>query len=53
VLFHLFEKNLLLHREKATLLFHKRVHGSVNLTDQKTSALRLMSAIREISELIY
>jgi riboflavin kinase/FMN adenylyltransferase len=53
VLFHLFDNPVILPREKATLLFHKRVHGSVDLSDQKTSALRLMSAIKEISELIY
>jgi riboflavin kinase / FMN adenylyltransferase len=35
-----------------TLLFHKMIHGSVSLTDEKT-AERLMHAKDEISDLIY
>jgi hypothetical protein len=33
--------------------FHKRIHGSVNLSDQSDSARWLKAAKTEISELIY
>jgi riboflavin kinase/FMN adenylyltransferase len=37
----------------ATILFHKKIHGAVNLIDFKSSAPRIKSALEEISELIY
>jgi hypothetical protein len=39
-------------KENVTISFHKRVHGSVDLTDSK-SAIRVNMAREEISELIY
>ncbi len=36
-----------------TLFFHKKIHGSVNLSDQDDSARRLKAARKEISELIF
>jgi hypothetical protein len=35
------------------IFFHKRIHGSVNLSDQAISARWLKAARTEISELIY
>ena len=53
VLFHLIgHEGTQFHKESA-LLFHKRIHGSVDLSDHKTAALRITSAMNEISELIY
>ncbi|MBN2666673.1 MAG: FAD synthetase family protein [Bacteroidales bacterium] len=39
--------------QDTTILFHKKIHGSVNLADQTDSARRLKAARREISELIF
>jgi hypothetical protein len=35
------------------IFFHKRIHGSVDLSDQASSARWLKAARTEISELIY
>ncbi len=53
VLFHLFDDGIIDLNEKATLLFHKRVHGSVDLANHTTAAVRISAAMNEISELIY
>lgn len=41
------------HNVDSIIFFHKRIHGSVNLSDQVTSARWLKAARTEISELIY
>jgi riboflavin kinase/FMN adenylyltransferase len=38
---------------RSIIFFHKRIHGSVNLSDQANSARWLKAARAEISELIY
>ncbi len=53
VFFHLFEDGGLDLNDKSTLLFHKRIHGSVDLSDHRPAALRISASINEISELIY
>lgn len=53
VLIHMIEKDYLPYDFTATLYFHKKIHGSIDLSDHKTSAIRLKAAKREISELIY
>ncbi|NSW93725.1 MAG: adenylyltransferase/cytidyltransferase family protein [Bacteroidales bacterium] len=53
VLIHMIEKDYLPYGLTATLYFHKKIHGSIDLNDHKTSAIRLKTAKREISELIY
>jgi riboflavin kinase/FMN adenylyltransferase len=53
VLINLIEKDYLLHDLESTLYFHKKIHGSIDLNDQKTAGYRLRAARAEISELIY
>ncbi|MFZ0283476.1 MAG: FAD synthetase family protein [Bacteroidales bacterium] len=53
VLINLIEKDYLLHDLDSTLYFHKKIHGSIDLNDQKTAGYRLRAARGEISELIY
>jgi riboflavin kinase / FMN adenylyltransferase len=53
VLFHLFETGTAILNQKSTLHFHKRIHGSIDLPDHKSAALRITAALDEISELIY
>ena len=53
ILINLIEKDYLPHEQTSTLYFHKKIHGSINLMDYKTSATRLKAARQEISELIY
>jgi riboflavin kinase/FMN adenylyltransferase len=53
VIFHHFENDAIASGERYTLLFHKRIHGSVDLTDHKSAAISISAAIDEISELIY
>ena len=53
VLLHLFDNESCPADTSSTILFHKKIHGAVNLLDFKTSASRIRSAVEEISELIY
>lgn len=53
VLLHLFGNDPYPLEKDTTVYFHKKVHGALNLTDDRTSASRLATAMDEISELIY
>jgi len=53
ILLHLFDLGAYGGNGNARLLFHKRIHGSVCLSDHKNAALRISSALNDISELIY
>ena len=53
VLLHIIEKDKFPLDQTSTRFFHKKIHGSIDLTDYKLSAHRLKSAKEEISELIY
>jgi riboflavin kinase / FMN adenylyltransferase len=53
VLIHLLENANFKTRLMTTLFFHKKISGSIDLTDKNKSHYRLQSAIAEISELIY
>jgi riboflavin kinase/FMN adenylyltransferase len=52
VLMHIFENEEKFTGRKSTVLFHKMIHGTVNLSDTKISG-KLQRAEDEISELIY
>jgi riboflavin kinase/FMN adenylyltransferase len=52
VLLNIFDNNDHLQNSKVSILFHKRIHGSVNLSDTR-SILKITNAKNEISELIY
>jgi FAD synthase len=52
VLLHIFENEDLFTGKSTEILFHKMIHGSVSLSDAKTTE-RLMLAKAEISDLIY
>ncbi|MCJ7447124.1 MAG: hypothetical protein MUO72_05510 [Bacteroidales bacterium] len=52
VLVHIFENADIYIGQTSTLYFHKKIHGSVNLEDSRTT-LRLNGAKEEILELIY
>lgn len=49
---HIFENEYIFHRKPATILFHKRVYGSLSVSDPKVAAI-LSNAKDEISDLIY
>lgn len=53
VLLNLFDGDPTKYNRDSTIFFHKRIHGSVNLSDQSGSARWLKAAKTEISELIY
>jgi riboflavin kinase / FMN adenylyltransferase len=53
VLLHLFGNEPYPFGNDTTIFFHKKIHGALNLTDDRTSASRLATAMDEISELIY
>ncbi len=53
VLIHLIEKDYLPYDQTSILFFHKKIHGSVDLTDHKSSGLKLKASKIEISDLIY
>jgi len=53
VLLHLFGNDPYPLEKDTTVYFHKKVHGALNLTDDRTSASRLATAMDEISDLIY
>jgi riboflavin kinase / FMN adenylyltransferase len=52
VLVNLFDQSNIPPDQKITCLFHKKIHGAVNLSDSK-SILRINTAKEEILELIY
>lgn len=52
VILNVFEDEDLFMGEPTTLLFHKKIHGSVSLSDEK-SANKILHARDEISDLIY
>lgn len=52
VLIHIFEHEEVFPGRKSSVLFHKMIHGTVNLSDPNIAA-RLQHAISEILELIY
>jgi len=52
VLVNIFEEENFQKSGKITILFHKKIHGAVNLADEK-SLSRIISAKAEILELIY
>lgn len=52
VLVNIFDNSSQLQYSKVSILFHKKVHGVVNLSDPR-SALKIAAAKNEISELIY
>jgi FAD synthase len=53
VLLHLFDNEPCPLNTSSTVLFHKKIHGAINLRDLKSSTPRIRSAVNEISELIY
>jgi riboflavin kinase/FMN adenylyltransferase len=53
VLINILDGDPIKHNVDSIIFFHKRIHGSVNLSDQVTSARWLKAARTEISELIY
>lgn len=53
VLINILDGDPVRHNVDSIIFFHKRIHGSVNLSDQVTSARWLKAARMEISELIY
>lgn len=53
VLINILDGDPVRHNIDSIIFFHKRIHGSVNLSDQVTSARWLKAARTEISELIY
>jgi riboflavin kinase/FMN adenylyltransferase len=53
VLLHLFNNESCPINTSSTVLFHKKIHGAVNLTDFRSSTPGIRSAVNEISELIY
>ncbi len=53
VLLHLFDTESCPLNVSSTLLFHKKIHGAIDLMDFKTSDPKIRSAMEEISELIY
>lgn len=52
VLVNIFDDNKYLHNSKVSILFHKKIHGSVNLSDM-SSVPKIAAAKVEISDLIY
>ncbi|MBK7133753.1 MAG: hypothetical protein IPH69_13300 [Bacteroidales bacterium] len=52
VLINIFDDNNHLQNSKVSILFHKKIHGAVNLSDTR-SAPKIASAKVEISDLIY
>lgn len=52
ILVNIFDNNRQLQNAKVSILFHKRIHGAVNLSDER-SALKITAAKNEISDLIY
>jgi riboflavin kinase/FMN adenylyltransferase len=52
VLLNFFEGSEIDSNSKVTLSFHKKIHGAINLSEEK-ALLRIISAKEEISELIY
>jgi riboflavin kinase/FMN adenylyltransferase len=53
VLLNLFDDEKKILNNRCTLLFHKKIHGSVDLTDHEIAATRLARAKNEITDLIY
>jgi len=53
ILVNVLDGDPLCYGQDTTIFFHKKIHGSVNLSDQSDSARRLMAARKEISELIF
>jgi len=53
VLLNLFDGDHTRYDRDSTIFFHKKIHGSVDLSDQPDSARWLKAAKTEISELIY
>ena len=53
VLLHLFNTEKYPLNMNSTLSFHKKIHGSIDLSDHRTSGYRLRAALEEISDLIY
>jgi len=53
VLLHLFTNEPYPYGQSSTVFFHKRIHGSVDLTDNTMAAQRISAAVDEIDELIY
>jgi riboflavin kinase/FMN adenylyltransferase len=53
VLLHLFDNKPCPLNSSSTVLFHKKIHGAINLMDFRASAPKIKSAVNEISELIY
>jgi hypothetical protein len=53
VLFHLFEDGTCTPGQRSTLLFHKRMHGSIDLPDHRSAAMRISASMNEIHDLIY
>ena len=52
VLIHFFDGPDLSHDKNIIIMFHKRIHGAVNLSDN-SSAFKINKAMEEIGELIY
>jgi riboflavin kinase / FMN adenylyltransferase len=52
VLVNIFEEEKVQKSRKITILFHKKIHGAVNLADEK-SIPKIISSKAEISDLIY
>ncbi|MDP4224293.1 MAG: adenylyltransferase/cytidyltransferase family protein [Bacteroidota bacterium] len=53
VLIHIFDNEPCPEDSRCVVLFHKKIHGAVNLLDFSASAPRLRASMNEISELIY
>lgn len=53
VLLHLFDNEPVLSNSDSTIFFHKKIRGTVNLSDPESSGMRIRQAMNEIEELIY
>jgi hypothetical protein len=53
VLLNLFDWDPTMYDRDSTIFFHKKIHGSVDLSDQSDSARWLKAAKTEIAELIF
>jgi riboflavin kinase / FMN adenylyltransferase len=53
ILLHLFTNEPYPYGQSSTVFFHKRIRGSVDLTDNRMAAQRISAAVDEIDELIY
>jgi len=53
VLLNILEGDPIKYNEESIIHFHKRIHGSINLSDQSESARWLKASRTEISELIF